>query len=99
MLLRNTSTGAFEAYYVSGNSITYAALVGTVGTNWLLPAPAISTAPAASPKCCCATVSSGSFELYQVAGGGVLSGSSVAAVGNNFTVEGFGNFSESAPPR
>ena len=32
MLLRNSSTGAFDAYYISGNSITGTALVGTVGT-------------------------------------------------------------------
>ena len=33
MLLRNSSTGAFDAYYISGNSITGTALVGTVGTQ------------------------------------------------------------------
>ena len=31
MLLRNTSTGGFEAYYISNNNITNAALIGTVG--------------------------------------------------------------------
>ena len=33
MLLRNSSTGAFDAYYISGNSITGTALIGTVGTQ------------------------------------------------------------------
>ena len=47
MPLRNSSTGAFEAYYVSGSNITNAALVGTVGLDWILPASAASTARAA----------------------------------------------------
>ena len=34
MLLRDSSSGAFTAEYISGNSITGSAVVGTVGLNW-----------------------------------------------------------------
>ena len=47
MLLRNSPTGAFDAYYISGNSITGTALVGTVGLNWNFAGTGDLTAPVA----------------------------------------------------
>jgi len=95
MILRNSSTGAFEAYYVSGNNITNAALVGTVGLDWNFAGIGNFDGASSLSELMLRNASSGSFELYRVAGGGVLSGSSVAPVGNNFQVKGFGNFSGS----
>ena len=83
MLLRNTSTGAFEAYYISNNNITGAAVVGTVGTNWNFAGTGDFDGASSLSELLLRNSRSGSFELYQVASGGVLSGSSVAAVGNN----------------
>jgi hypothetical protein len=34
MVLRNSSTGGFEVYNISNNSIVNAAFMGTVGLNW-----------------------------------------------------------------
>src|SRR5262249_58962600 len=96
MLLRNSSTGAFEAYYVSGNNITNAALVGTVGLDWHFAGIGGFDGASSLSELMLRNASSGSFELYRIAGGGVLSGSSAAPVGNNFQVKGFGNFS--GPP-
>ena len=96
MLLRNTSTGGFEAYYISNNNITNSALVGTVGTDWNFSGTGDFDAQSSLSELLLRNSGSGSFELYQVAGGGVLSGSSVAAVGNNLRVSGFGNFSGSS---
>jgi hypothetical protein len=47
MLVRNSSTGAFEVYYVSGNNIANAALVGRSDWTGILPASATLTARAA----------------------------------------------------
>ena len=96
MLLRNSSTGGFEAYYISGNNIANAANVGTVGMNWNFAGTGNFDGQSSLSEMLLRNGASGSFELYQVAGGGVLSGSSVAAVGNNLQVSGFGNFSGSS---
>jgi hypothetical protein len=96
MLFRNSSTGAFEAYYISNNNITNAALVGTVGVDWNFAGIGDFDNASSLSELMLRNASSGSFELYRVAGGGVLSGSSVAPVGNNFQVKGFGNFSGSS---
>ena len=96
MLLRNTSTGGFEAYYISNNNITNASLIGTVGTDWNFAGTGDFDGQSSLSELLLRNAASGSFELYQVAGGGVLSGSSVAAVGNNLQVSGFGNFSGSS---
>jgi hypothetical protein len=36
MVLRNTKTGAFEAYDIANNQITSAASLGSVGLDWQL---------------------------------------------------------------
>ena len=36
LLLRNVNSGAFEVYNIANNQITGAALLGTVGMDWLL---------------------------------------------------------------
>src|SRR5205823_14738793 len=95
VLFRNSSTGAFEAYYVSNNNITNAALVGTVGLDWNFAGTGNFDGQSSLSELLLRNAGSGSFELYHVAGGGVLSGNAVAPIGNNFQVKGFGNFSGS----
>ena len=72
MLLRNTSTGGFQAYYISGNTITGSALVGTVGTNWNFAGIGDFDGAEQLVRTVAAQCRERLFELYQVAGGGVL---------------------------
>ena len=90
MLLRNSSTGAFEAYYIANNTITGVG-PGRNGRHQLnFAGTGDFDGQSSLSELLLRNAASGAFELYQVAGGGVLSGSSVAAVGNNFSVKGFG---------
>jgi hypothetical protein len=95
MLLRNASTGAFVAYYVTADTVTSSAPVGTVGTNFSFAGIGDFDGMSGLSELLLRNSASGAFELYQVAGGGVLSGNAAGAVGNNFSVKGFGQFSES----
>jgi hypothetical protein len=95
MLLRNSSTGAFQAYYISNNNITGSASVGTVGLDWNFAGTGNFDGASSLSELLLRNAGSGSFELYHVVGGGILSGNAVAPIGNNFTVKGFGNFSNS----
>src|SRR5262249_36587818 len=46
MVLRNSSTGAFQVYDIANNAITASSSLGTVGLTGRLPASATSTATA-----------------------------------------------------
>jgi hypothetical protein len=91
--LRNSSTGAFQAYYISGNNIVGSTNVGAVGLEWNFAGIGNFDGASSLSELLLRNVNSGSFELYHVAGGGVLSGQPVAPIGNNVQVKGFGDFS------
>jgi hypothetical protein len=48
MLMRNSTTGAFEVYDISHNAITSAASMGQVGLQWQVAGIAADPPPAAS---------------------------------------------------
>jgi hypothetical protein len=66
MLLRNTSTGAFQASYVSGNTIVGATQLGTVGTEWNFAGIGNFHGTSSLSDLMLRNSSSGAFELYQV---------------------------------
>jgi hypothetical protein len=96
MLLRNTSTGAFQASYVSGNNIVGATQLGTVGTEWNFAGIGNFDGTGSLSELMLRNNSSGGFERYQLVDGDMLAGNSVGSVGNNFQVKGFGFFSENS---
>src|SRR5262249_60062106 len=96
MLLRNASTGAFEACYVNGNSVVGASLVGTVGNERNFAGLGNFGGIGSLSELMLRNVSSGAFERYQVGASGMLTGNLVGSVGNNFQVKGFGFFSGSS---
>jgi hypothetical protein len=92
MLLRNSSTGAFEVYDISNNKITGSASLGTIGLSWNISGFGNFDGAGGLTEMMLRNSSTGAFELYHI-NGNTLSGSAVAAVGNNFQVVGTGNFS------
>jgi len=66
MLLRNASTGAFEACYVNGNSVVGATLLGTVGNERNFAGLGNFGGIGSLSELMLRNVSSGAFERYQV---------------------------------
>jgi hypothetical protein len=84
MVLRNTKTGAFEVYDIANNTITSAASLGAVGTDWQLGGFA---AVASSASSAAMGGSSQAAQLVQAmasfGGGGAADGLNVAALGTD----------------
>jgi hypothetical protein len=88
MILRNTSTGAFEVYDIANNQITSASALGTVGLNWQVAGFGAISGPGKSDMVLRDT-NTGAFEVYDVANNQITSAALLGTVGLDWSVGGF----------
>jgi len=81
MLLRNSSTGAFEIYDISNNRITSAASMGQVGLEWqIVGFGAFGLNPGEGDMLMRST-KTGAFEVYDIYHNTIVSAASMGQVG------------------
>jgi hypothetical protein len=88
MVLRNSSTGAFEVYDIVNNTVTAAANLGTVGLDWQVAGFGPMHGPGTSDMVL-RNVNTGAFEVYDIANNVITSAASLGAVGLDWQVGGF----------
>jgi len=96
MLLRNSSTGAFTVYDVSGNTVTAGPVsMGAVGLEWQVSGFGnFSSNPGETDMLM--QNSSGAFEVFDIANNQITNAVPLGAVGAPWQVAGFGGFSGNA---
>ena len=87
MMLRNSSTGAFELYNIKNNSLTGAFAIGTVGLDWQIagfgPINGVGTSDMVLRNS-----GNGSFEVYDISNNQLTAASSLGQVGLDWQVGG-----------
>src|SRR6202040_1823922 len=99
MLMRNSSTGAFEYYDISHNVITAAGSLavtypmGTVASQWTVAGFGDFSGNANETDMLMLNSNTGAFEVYDISNNAITSATAMGAVGLEWTVAGFGDFS------
>jgi autotransporter passenger strand-loop-strand repeat protein len=98
MMLRNSTTGAFEILDISGNNITNSLPIalGVVGLEWRVEGFGdFSGNPGKTDMLTRATSgpTAGDFTVYDISHNAITSAAAMGAAGLEWTVEGFGDFS------
>jgi hypothetical protein len=93
MIMRDTSTGAFEVYDVANNQITSAASLGTVGLDWQV-AGFGPISGAGKSDMVLRNTSTGAFEVYDIANNQITAAAPLGSVGLDWQVGGIA----AAPP-
>ena len=88
MMLRNSTTGAFEIYDIKNNAITAASSPGTVGLNFQAAGFGPFHAAGASDMVLRNTTT-GEFEVYDIVNNQITSAFNIGAVGLDFQLGGF----------
>jgi hypothetical protein len=86
MLMRNTTTGAFQLYDISNNQITSAFSLGAVGLNWQVAGFGPLNGAGTSDM---VLVSNGTYLAYDIADNQVTGTATLGQVGPNWQVGGF----------
>jgi hypothetical protein len=88
MMLRDSSTGAFEVYGIANNSITSAANLGAVGMDWQV-AGFGPVHGAGTSDMVLRNSSTGAFEVYDIANYQITSAANLGQVGLDWQLGGF----------
>ena len=88
MMLRNSTTGAFEIYDIKNNAITAASSPGTVGLNFQAAGFGPFHAAGASDMVLRNTTT-GEFEVYDIVNNQITTANSLGTVGLDWSVGGF----------
>ena len=94
MLLRNSTSGAFQVYNIApnNNNITGSASLGTVGLNWQV-AGFGNFASLGETDMILRDSNSGGFQVYDIKNNQITGSAFMGAVGLNWQFSGIGNFS------
>ena len=87
MLMRNSNTGPFELYDISGNTITNAVPMGQVGLEWQVAGFGPINGAGASDMLM-RNSNTGAFEIYDIANNQITSAASMGQVGLEWSVAG-----------
>jgi hypothetical protein len=88
MILRNSTTGAFEIYDIKNNAITAASSPGTVGLNFQVAGFGAFHAAGASDMVL-RNANTGEFEVYDIVNNQITTANSLGTVGLDWSVGGF----------
>src|SRR6476659_2846552 len=92
MVLRNSSTGAFQVYNIVNNSITTSASLGTVGLNWQVGGFG-NFSSLGETDMILRNTSTGGLEVYDINNNQLTNAAFMGTVGTNWQIVGVGNFS------
>jgi hypothetical protein len=90
MLLRNTSTGAFEVYDIANNSIVSAASMGQVGLDWQILGFGNFSSNANETDMIMRNTNTGQLELYDISNNAIASATSLGQIGLEWQPAGVG---------
>jgi hypothetical protein len=93
MLMRNSTTGAFEVYDISHNAITSSTAMGQVGLEWTVAGFGDFSGNPGETDMMMRNSNNGAFEVYDISHNTVTSASSIGQVGLEWVVAGFADFS------
>jgi len=97
MLLRNSSTGAFEVYdNINGTINLTGSSAGVVGSPWTVAGFGGFSGNANETDMMMRNSNTGVFAVYDIVNNAITSSTALGAVGLEWTVAGFGNFSSIA---
>jgi hypothetical protein len=93
MVLRDSTTGQFEGYNISNNTIASSSNLGTIGRNFQVAGFGDFNADGTSDMMLRNTTS-GQFELYDIVNNQITSAFNIGIVGLDFAVAGFADFNQ-----
>jgi hypothetical protein len=93
MVLRDSTSGAFEVYNISDNNIIGAASLGAVGLNWQFGGFGGFSSRPGETDMILRNSGNGALEVYNIANNALMSAYSMGAVGLDWRIAGFGDFS------
>jgi V8-like Glu-specific endopeptidase len=93
MVLRDSNSGAFEVYNISGNNIINAASLGAVGLDWQFGGFGDFSSRPGETDMILRNSSTAALEVYDISNNTIMSAYSMGAVGLEWQVGGFGDFS------
>jgi hypothetical protein len=93
MVLRDSTSGAFEVYNISDNNIINAASLGAVGLNWQFGGFGDFSSRPGETDMILRNTGNGALEVYDISNNALVSAYSMGAVGLDWAVAGFGDFS------
>jgi hypothetical protein len=96
IILRDTNSGAFQVYDVSGNNITNVASLGAVGLDWQFGGFGDFSSRPGETDMILRNSSTAALEVYDISNNTIISAYSMGAVGLEWQVAGFGDFSSRA---
>ena len=96
MMVRNTTTGAFEIYDVSNNNFTSGFSLGAVGPEWAFAGFGDFSSRAGETDMLLRNSNTGAFEIYDISNDAITSAAPMGQVGTEWQVAGFGDFSTRA---
>jgi hypothetical protein len=88
LIMRNTSTGAFQGYDISNNQITSSFSLGTVGLEWQVAGFGPMHGPGTSDMIL-RNVNTGAFQVYDIANNQIVASASLGQVGLDWQLGGF----------
>jgi hypothetical protein len=88
LIMRNTSTGAFELYDISNNQITSSFSLGAVGLEWQVAGLGPMHGPGTSDMVL-RNVNTGAFQVYDIANNQIGASASLGSVGLDWQLGGF----------
>jgi hypothetical protein len=93
MMLRNSSTGAFEIWDVANNNITNSAAMGQVGLEWTVAGFGDFSGNPNETDMLMRNSNTGNFEIYDISNNAIYNDAPMGQVGLEWSVAGFGDFS------
>jgi hypothetical protein len=96
MMLRDSTTGFFQVYDVSNNSITGVVGLGTVGLDWQLGGFGDFSGNANETDMILRNSTTAALEVYDISNNAITNATGMGAVGLDWAVGGFGDFSGNA---
>jgi hypothetical protein len=90
MLMRNGSTGQFEVYDITNNTITFAAGMGQVGLEWTVAGFGDFSGNANETDMLMRNTNTGAFEVYDISDNQITNAAPMGQVGLEWQVVGFG---------
>jgi hypothetical protein len=95
MIMRNSTTGAFEVYDIANNQLTSAYFLGTVGLDWQV-AGFGPISGAGRSDMVLRNATTGAFEVYNIANNQITGAALLGQVGMDWQLGGFAAISSTA---
>ncbi len=90
MLMQNSTTGQFEVYDITNNTITFSSGMGQVGLEWTVAGFGDFSGNANETDMLMRNSNTGRFELYDISNNGIYNAAPMGQVGLEWQVVGFG---------